>query len=578
MSNFINKFNQFIQNNWKTELDVALNNELIKNQSAITKDPTKGPAFISQFVEKNSNLISRSSDEFNKMINDMKNTLNEEYNGYWEQTALEIYNSKLKPFTEQEVKAIQQIGRNQFNTIIRVVDNKTLYVPKIDISNIGLFEEEIQTINKLLKTRLVTNNKYNIATKVNKEQDRLDKEKAAAQDKIEMARTNNRKKFMDKTPQSVAMEESQKIQDLYNFTANVLNESNKGFNREALLAFIKKNENKVAAICENFDPKVDVPRINALVENDTSDMNIFDTSIGMMRKRTAEFDPYKNVANKASQSGKTIVSFDGKQLKEAINSMDLSKMFLIEHDMDVTDRYSNLIVECDGVTRNLVISKAHFGKFLKENADVSNHIINGSFSFNAYMKSRTMGFKNVLLREYFNKYKSKSLPVINEGTDFKIDDVHFDYDRAKVFVNYYYDADTQARETTIPIEAFSQWLESDPERYGYNEYLEKDMADHDWYNFKRFVEDLDIRDKYSIVRDYILTHRLLSESTYLKEAAQKDVVADYNLWKDVIATRTNNNYEIKRKENSSTDSIAINSVGKLLGEWLPNENKGIIYK
>lgn len=578
MSNFTNKFDSFTGNSWSDELEVALNNELIKNKSKILSDESKGAAFLDQFMALNSKLIDLTSPTFNDKFNELRASLNEEYNGYWEQTALEVYNVKNKRITPEEIKAIKEIGRTQFNTIIREVEGNMLYVPKMDISNIKSFEDEIKGLNKLLKTRLTTNPKYNIANKVNKEQEKLNKLKDQEQNALEIIQAENRKQFMNK-PQPATMGESKNIKELYDITVSALNESKKGFNSDALLSFISKNRNKIESICENYDSNIDGHRLVALLENDTSDINIYDVAATSydMKKRVEKFDPYKNVANKSAQSGKTIVSFDGKQLKEAINRLNIPKILVIGTDIDSTEKYSNVIIECEGKKENLVISQAHFSKFLVENAAVSNYMKEGKLELSRYLSSRPRGFVSVLFQEYFNKYKSVK-KAINESTDFKIDDVDFDKQRAEIVVRYYYDADNESRELKIPFDTFSDWLENDPERHGYQHYLEKDLAGHDWYNFFNFVNDLDINQKYNLMRDYILSTKLISESTFLKEVAMKDEYPDYNSWKEQIATRTNNNYEIKRKSTDSLNSAAYNSAGKLLGEWMPNENKGIIYK
>lgn len=547
MSNFINKFRNFTQNNWNNELEVSLNNELIKNRKSLINDESKASAYFKDFFKLNSILIAKTSIEFNEQLNDLKSSLNEEYHGYWEQTALEIINIRNKGFLPEEIKMIKSIGKIEFNTIIKQTDKDTLYVPKIDIDRITSFEKEIKKINKLFKVQMFSNKKYNIANKMNK----INK-----------------------------MEESKNITDLYNLTTKILIKEEKGFNETNLLNFIKKNENKLSNIFENYNSNIDSHRIIALLENDTSDVNIYDTMItgakGMM-KRVEDFDPYKNVANKKNNLEKTLISFDNNKLRESINQINLSKLTVLATDINSTEKYSNVLVECEGDKTQLIIDKNNFSKFLIENAEVSNYMVKNQLDINKYLKSRPRGFITTLFKEYFNKFKSEK-NIIKESVDFKIDDVYIDKIDNKIIVLYYYDADIEGRKLEINLEKFADWLEQDPERYGYQHWLEKDSGDNDWYNFFGFMDSLYMKDKYNLLRDYIFTTRLITENKMLRETAEKEEYKDYNSWKENIATRSNNNYEVKRKDNNSLNSGAYNSKGKLLGEWIPNENKGIIFK
>jgi len=611
MSLFANKLKEFLGNNWDNQIDIDLNNQLIKQRNSMLSNQAQAQEFITNFMQANAVLISKASPEFQQKINDLTTYLTEAFDGYWEETSLSIKDKKGKNIHPDVINRIKKMGLEDYSTKIRAdieSPKSVLIVPRLLIKNIKPFEDEVKAISNTLVVSIINSaSNYNIANKVNKQKaeeeqngygDAFKNQEANYYNKkISMEESNNINDmmFMEDINTGVStgyegMNECDKdsIDGTYNAATKMLNKEGLAYEATSLKEFIKKNFDKVKKICEQASSNIDTHRLYALMEADdlkemtTADINVPQLGItGVMRNRLNNFDPYgKNLANKQNGS-KTVVKMESDVLKESIKRIDLKKAVIIGTDIDTTNKYSNVIVESAGKKHGIVIDRADFIKFVQNNADVANYMENGKLNETRYFKSRTSTFVGVLLKEYFNRILTEEV-----SNDFKVED--FRKQGNIVEVDYYYEGDTEV--STLQIkwsdfenfvkDLYSDMIENNPKLYYQQD--ESSISNENprgsyHFNFEFFLEHngLGSKELMGLLKQYITSKGLLKlkEAKIIKEA-QQSYVDDYNEWKDCVATLTRNNYQIKRSNDQSLNTKAVNAAGETVGEWNPAKTNG----
>lgn len=600
MSLFSNKLKEFLGNNWDNQIDINLNNQLIKKRNAMLDNQMQAQEFIQNFMQANATLISKASQEFQQKINDLTTYLTEEYHGYWETTSLSIKDKKGKILNPDVINRIKKMGLEDYGTKIRAdLENPkfALIVPTISLSNIKSFEDEVKAINPNLVIGISNSSsrKHNIASKMNKINNEKNKLNTDYEDNYYKVMNENNNindlMFMEDIETGIStgyegMNECNDENTTFDTATKMLNKENLAYESEALRLFISKNLDKVRSICESADSQIDTYRLYALMEsedlkeNTTADINVPQFGItGLMRKRLNGFDPYgKNLANKNNGS-KTIVKLDDKTLHETICKINLDKTFILGTDIDTTNKYSNILIEHEGEKTNVVIDRNKFIDFIQRNADADNYMDGGVLNEKKYFKSRTNAFVGVLLKEYFKSMLSESN---NEG--FNVEDYRINGD--SIEVDYYYAADTDVRTISVNFDDFENFIkdlysdviENNPKLYYQQD--ESSLNNENprgnyHFNFEFFMEHNGIGHKeiISFLKQYIMSRGLLNEAKIIKEEKQI-YVDDYNEWKDNVATLTRNNYRIKRSNNNTLNTSAVNADNQLVGEWNPAKTQG----
>lgn len=366
------------------------------------------------------------------------------------------------------------------------------------------------------------------------------------------------------------------LNEVYEKAASMLNEADIAYESNSLKNFVSKNVNKVRDICESND-QMDTMRLYALMEahdlkeTTTADMSIPDMAVGskVMRNRLATFDPFgKNVANR-SEGTKTVIKMDKDVLQEAIKSLNFDKATIIGTDIETSTKYSRVIVESESKKQELTIDRADFLKFVKNNADVKSYINEGKLDIGRYFESRTSAFVGTLIKEYF-----KSLIKEDTNQDFQIND--FQVGNDVISVSYFYPSDIDARETTIPLDGFIQFIES---KYDTEQYYFQDENDISMENprgsysldFNRLWDTFQLKEQEMLIKQYMLTQNKVGNVQEAKLAKSKFLVEDYNQWKDIVATDSANDFEIN-------EGVAKDGKGKLIGDWDRVNRKGYIYR
>lgn len=585
MSVFSAKLDNFLGNAWDSQIDINLCNELIKHKQQMKNDQMGAQQYIMDFIQNNKQLIAKASLEFQQEIKNLAAYMTEEYHGVWEHCSLGIYLKNGKAMSPDLIKAVQKMGMDDYNMRIRPDIEKPkefLIVPKIPISKIVTFENELKKLNSKLTVKLIQSTQnYNIASKVNKKNAEAEANKLKAQEENKdsyVYETIN--KYQINQP---AMEKKYNtIEEVYNRTAELLLEANSAFEKNSLHTFVKENFNKVKSICEMATSEIDTQRLialmeskGALTETTTADMSVMDTPISLMRNRVAKFDPYgKNIGNAADKSG-AVIKMDADVLKEALGKFNLNKLTILGTDIDTTNKYSRVIVEHEQSKHQLVIDRNAFLNFVKRNADVKNYIEEGKVNFKRYFDSRTAGFMGNLIKEYF-----KTMITENTGGDFQVDDYEFEGDMLNIY--YFFPQDENARTFSTQAYKFVQYLEDylgDDARdfYTHNEGdvdFENPRGTYS-FNFENAWETFDLRERYNLLKAFMNTQgNSITEKKELKESEQ---VQDYNQWKSLVATNSNNIYDIRRAKNS-VDTIAVDGKGRTIGSWSPNKSIGYVYK
>lgn len=621
MSLFSNKLREFLGNNWKNEMDINLNNQLIAQRNNMLLDQVQAQQFISDFMANNAQLLGQCSPEFTDKLNGLTTYVTEsisiigsimqeaiEYDGVWDTTALEIKDNMGKLISPEIAKKIKMVGWNDFNMkgVIAIkydVSNpKVMIVPKIKISEIGNFERTVKMFYKRAKINIINlpDKNYNIAAKVNKNNAQAEKKYEKNRpdivgDEDWLAHTvsptihenlKNNKEMKDEqiNETSVATgyegmyEGDPKAEGLFEQTKFMLESEGLAYESNSLYRFVTKNATKVKAMCEGKS-QIDVFRIYALMEaedlkeNTTADMSVPGlpaVSSSIVRNRFKNFDPYgEDIAN-TSDNSKTVIKFDSDVLNESLSRMNIDNITVLATDIETTNKFSRVIVEHNNKKKTLVIDKGEFVDFIKENADVEKYMSGNNLDLMGYIKSRTNAFVGVLLKEYFKSVLKEDFtsqePAENSINDsMYIDD--FNIENGKLIIDYHYSHDTENRRVETNVYNFENFLLDeykdvieDNKRAYYTPDNDVDADNpREQYSFdlNLFLSDFSFQEKSEIIKSYM---KQTGVGNINEGRMNQTKLDDYNEWKSVVATKTHNNYQISRKSNNDLVTQALSLI------------------
>ena len=629
MSIFSNKLREFLGNNWSESTDIAVNNDLIAQRGKMLTDEAQAQEYIQNFIAANQAVLGKCSGEFNTRLQELTGYMTEgcsitdsimesEYHGVWNDTSLAITDRLGRRFSPEIIKKIKQQVLADFG--LRVKDDELkprekLIIVKVSLEKIGSIESELRKINKDIRVHNVSlpNKNFNIADKVNRQNKKREMAaiKQAEKDEWDNNEATLKQGYIPIETKGKVMEDQEykvpavtgyddmyegnpRVEGLFEHVAKRLVKESLAFERDGLYNFVAKNTDKVARICEGKDA-IDTHRLYALMEAEdmkeelkettTADMSVPGLPItsSVIRKRLNNFDPYgKNVANTIGANSKSVIKFDGDVLQESLKKMNIDSIIVLATDINTTNKFSRVIVEHENKKSELTIDRGNFIKFVERKADVKKYVEEGKLNFNRYAKSRTSAFIGTLIKEYFKK-------VINEdqsGDGLTVEDFKLSNDTDDMLIIYFYGFDETAREAHTSRLRFEEWVDdkysSSMEDYDKRRYVtQNDDADMDnprgsvSFDFDMMWNEVPYPEQLDLVKEYMYATGIgkINEGKKLNESR----FDDYNEWKDNVATVTNNNFQIKRKNNNNLLTQAIDGAGKVIGEWDPAKTIGNLF-
>jgi len=300
--------------------------------------------------------------------------------------------------------------------------NKCQYIGKVSL-NEAEEKEDLESLKKQLVSKLESfdwyytmsdnNQVFNDGMKNEKELEDLVKKVDQLSGKKEGTKLYNEKTPFNKkedeeeTERSFDVEQAKKIFGNYINSSVIQKPSKSSIMGKEIASFLSKlNDSQIDDFNDWLDSKgselaydeenekyVITPRKVLKEEVTTADMSVYSQGIGSKNiERLKDFDPYKDASNLTS---KTIIEFanpDSYLIKES----ELIK----EH----SENKLKVIVEDSFKEKKVVLlNKEDFKKFIKENCDIDQK----AFDYNDYIKSRSEGFKVILLKEYLKNKKIK---------------------------------------------------------------------------------------------------------------------------------------------------------------------------
>ena len=401
MQNVKQMLEKFFSTPWRRPTDTQLMNQLMKYKNEMLRDHNAAIEYFNQFAEENATLVTETSNEFQQAFDDICNAttgdplMEQIYHGYWDDTSLIIQDKRKHKIAQTVMTALRKMAMEYYGIrLMTPEDDKmkpfALIVPKIAMDKAVAFREDVAKVDSHVtcSTYIHPKKNFNIADKINKA---------------------NRAAGITENTQLMIFEKAKAL----------LNEHNIGFNVNALRHFEKMNNETLVEMVESGS-EIDAHRLGALLEftvireMDTSDMTVFDTTIGTLPRRQKEakdrldsFDPYANIGN-AAPGSHSVMRRGADMFKEVFENVNLDKMVVIESDVISTENKSRIVVESNGKHMNIAIDKNDFLEFVCEAA----HVKDG----NAYLKMRPFTFQTILFKEYF---KSKA-PIVEAPKVFNI--------------------------------------------------------------------------------------------------------------------------------------------------------------
>jgi len=512
------KLSNIVDRAWTQPEEQTIANYINKNKDAIIQNPAGAKQFISQLQADNKDLLMSCSQEFTNLLNDLSSDIMESR----EKFAL--------------VKSVDRNGKDCIKTVKVDFLQEEYSMDWMSTVNIRIhnrhdtpFSQEIaKTITNLLR-----NKKYNVTSKITGRTDG----------------TSIKEIYVTDFPMTRLIQISKDLKKINNELQ--CDPYTKG-------TYINKNKNEMNDE-NNETHKWDI------TENNTADMAVMDKpAFGkeLVRKRLEDFDPYANALNVKSGS-KTVTKLPLQELKEKlIGIKGLERSFVMEHNLSTSGEHAKaVLIHEDGET-NLEFSKSDFESFVEKNVSRDGK----KATFERFISEQTDAKVQLLLKEYF-----KSL--ITEDMGLKIDDVKFDFD--KVIIEYYYPRDRKTTSLVVPFNEFEQFCESiDP---NYDEYIYKDRSAGGLgfemrHNFDSYWDNIPSKEQNELVMRFVEKKGIKTEAK--STIKNKSVYRDYNIWKESVATKTGNNFDIT----VSQGNFIAKEGKKIVGGWNSKLRGGFIYK
>jgi hypothetical protein len=582
MSAFNNKLHEFLSKAWDYPEETQLVNALLKNRAELYSDEVTAQQHISEFAQANAAIIFNTSEDFQNSLKILASyaggLMTEEYHGFWEHVSIGICNMSGVKITPELFDKVRKVAYDSFGIRVRMSETKPKFemvAPKVEILKMGAIESVLRKVSKDLKVYPITlaPGKHDISKKMNKIEDRRDNELAIARGEMHDIYSESQKHN-----QPLIMEK--RIDAALNKVERMLENNKTGYEKNSIKRFVTENIDKIDSL--NEDSEIDSHRLSALVErwdireNDTSDISVPDTSLSpsLVKKRVENYDPWHSASNKQAGS-RALVQFDEEVLKESIRTIDLRKTHVLGTDLLTTNKFSRVIIESAGKKMELTIDREKFIAFVKRNTSSKKYMNEGKFQINKYFQSRTTGFISSLFLEYFASETN------GQEKGMQIVDVTYFSNTNQVVIDGSIDGEDFQKE--VDADDFFDFCESnDPAADEY--YFNDREGNEDFpqgfgrvFDRDNYWSDISMHEQFNWAAKFITSKQTAGKNN-LNEASIAKAVDDYNEWKSIIATRSNNNYEIKRANKDSLNSMALNAEGKSLGEWNPNKMLGYIYK